>query len=237
MKKLAILFLPILILFSCGEDKTELKLEFKGLFGEETLSFDKEYTLENDKKIKILQSGMYLSDLRLITKAGKTIKLDDYVHLDFEKNASSIQYSFKEIPQEEFKSLDFGVGLNSDLNKTKPKDYPSNDVMNKSSYYWTAWKSYIFSKLEGKVDNNNDGTFAKGWLFHSGKDEMYRNVSLALDRKFNDENETIKVNFDHKPLFTIDGKTIALEITHDPSDAAFFAKFMDNMKASFSLDK
>ena len=47
--------------------------------------------------------------------------------------------------------------------------------MSLSGEYWAAWNSYVFTKIEGKGDNNGDGTFDDPQIaLHLGSNEALR---------------------------------------------------------------
>lgn len=240
MKNLIGLFVVILMVFSaCRDDEKEanMNLVFQANFGNEILELNKEYTLLDGKAFNIARSDFFLSDVRLVSDNGTEVDLFDYIQVDFESSPGGVSFLAKDIPSQNYETIRFGLGLNEEQNKTEPIDYSSDDPLNNSGYYWSAWDSYIFSKTEGRVDDNGDGNVSEGWIFHTGKDELYREVSLVLDKEIahNDNgNDEIRIVVDHKPMFEQNGEAVELGIIHDPTDLNILGKFMDRISESFS---
>lgn len=240
MKNIFGLFALLLIVFSsCRDDDREanLNLVFQANFGTDILELNKEYKMLDGKAFLISRSDFFLSDVRLVADNGTEVDLFDYIQVDFESSPGGVSFLAKDLPSQNYETLRFGLGLNEDLNKTEPIDYDLNDPLSNSGYYWSAWDSYIFSKTEGRVDEDGDGSITDGWIFHTGKDELFREVSISLDKEIEHNKngaDEIRITVDHKVLFESNGEAVDLGIIHDPTDLEVLGGFMDRIVSSFS---
>lgn len=237
MKKLSVLFFGlVLFLSSCNKDggEGELSLVFEGHFGNEILEFNKAYERTDGKKFIITRSDMFLSDVRLVSDNGEEVELSDVIQVDFANSPGGVGFNFQDIPADNYESLRFNIGLTPELNSTRPLDYANDHVLNNSGYYWSAWDSYIFSKLEGKAEDAN-GDINVAYLYHTGIDDLMTEVVFPLDYKVErNENNELRLNFDHEPLFYENGEPVDLVITHDPNDLGVLGRLVDRMATSFS---
>ena len=185
MKKLLFVFSAIAILTytSClpDEEMGTLNLSFQATFGEDVLSIGGEYEMLDDRKFIINRSDFFLSDVRLVAEDGSEEELFDYIQVDFTDTPTRNFNVGEGVEAGMYSTLKFNLGLNSKLNATSPVDYEASSVLNNSGYYWEGWDSYIFSKTEGKVADDN-GDITEGWLFHTGTDDMLREVTITIDR-------------------------------------------------------
>lgn len=230
-----ILIVSMMSMFSCGKDGVgTLDLVFQANYGDDVLEFNSVYTMLDDKEIKISRSDFFLSDIRLVADDGREELLYDIMQIDFEDTPQGLKFEIPKVKTGTYTSIRFGLGVNSELNKTEPSDHRAENPLNNSGYYWSGWNSYIFSKTEGKLDEDGSGEFSTGWIFHTGIDELYQEVTIPINKVLakGDGNE-IRLILDHKPLFEIDGEAVELGLNHDPDDLDILGTFLDRMAASF----
>jgi hypothetical protein len=113
------------------------------------------------------------------------------------------------------------------MNAKAPKDFPSDNVLSSTANYWSAWKSYIFTRTEGKFDADGNGSLENSFALHAGGDEAFitftgeKNFTVREGQKVRIELEIdmekyfngksyydIKANpsihsLEHKPLITL----------------------------------
>ena len=241
MRKYQLLFILaiFLTLSSCRESKDSVvDLVFQANYGSEVLQYNTDYTLGDGMTFTIARSDFFISDVRLTADDGTEEVLFDYAQVDFEDSPGGVRLTTSsEIDATNYESITFGVGLNSSLNALSPVDFEADDVLNNSGYYWTAWDSYIFTKQEGNYDSDGDGVPDKGWIVHTGKDEIYQEVTIPLDYVIDEDNNIIRLIVDHEALFTVDGESIEFGIVHDPTDKEAFEGFYNRLRTSISADQ
>lgn len=91
-----------------------------------------------------------------------------------------------------YSSLNLGIGVPSALNKKKPSDFSSSNPLSEVGEYWESWNSYIFTKTEGALDTARNGKVDLQFSYHTGTDEMFRNISLAKNYTIT-ENQTTEI--------------------------------------------
>lgn len=236
MKRIYLLLLGfvVLSLSSCGdEEATNVDLVFQANYGNEILEFNKEYTQIGGIAFEITRSDFFISDVRLTKDDGSEVTIFDYAQVDFEKAPGGTRLtSSNAVSPDNYESITFGIGVNSTNNAKEPKDFEADDVLNNSGYYWSAWDSYIFSKQEGKFDSDGDGTLDEGWIVHTGKDEIYKEVTIALDKKISMEDNVIRLILDHEPLFSVDGEPMEFGLIHDPTNKEAFEGFYNRIRTN-----
>lgn len=182
MAKTFIFIIALLSFFSCEKDKTKGNLEmvFYLQYGEEPLEMLDTFVFPiSGQKISFTRYAAYLSQVELIQNDGIKTRIQDIDFLDMTNahvgNNLGKGYSFtiKDIEPGFFKGIQFGLGVPSDLNSKAPNEYPSSHVLSSSANYWTSWKSYIFTRTEGKIDQDKNGSLEDTFTLHCGGDNAY----------------------------------------------------------------
>lgn len=139
--------------------------------------------------------------------------------------------SFNLLPGD-YSSLNLGIGVPSSLNKKKPSDFSSSNPLSEVSEYWDAWDSYIFTKTEGAVDTAKNGKADLQFSYHTGTDEMFRNITLIKSFTII-ENQTTEVVLELDVKEILNGKggvvnPLIQQNAHSLSNKAVAIKISDN---------
>ncbi len=239
-------FGAILIVLSCLGCKTDpdLTINFFANYDGEPLVMLKNYAYSGDDDINFSVSDFYFSDCYLTNADGDNVKITDLEFIDFsaqnKDDASAlipISRSYSDIPEDEYTTLTFSIGVNETLNATRPEDYTSDNPLSLSGHYWAAWDSYIFSKFQGTLFN--DDLQDVDWLFHPGKDEVFRTFSIPIEWMFGADNTVINLHLDHKKLFVIEGDEYydirEKPTNHDPNDLEPLIFITENIEGATSI--
>ena len=126
-----------------------------------------------------------------------------------------------------------GYGVKPSENAKKPQDFPAGHPFNKELEYWAGWKSYIFNKIEGQGDGNNDGQPDIFLIYHCGSDKVYR--EYAFDKNITvDGSGKATVIFDLKKLFNADNQWLDMRVddnqftSNNATDTRVAAILMNN---------
>jgi hypothetical protein len=170
---------------------------------------------------------------------GALTPLADVAKLDFtplysdEKAAAGLTLAY-EVPHGNYTGIQFSLGVSDDLNAKNPGQQPSSSPLSETSEYWDAWRSYIFSKLEGSVDTLNNNRFDKSFTIHTGGSEgvykpliFNRSIALHADSKLHFEIDMNKI------LEGMDLKTV--EGAHDLNDVKKMKAFMTAFSTAISI--
>jgi hypothetical protein len=218
MKKLLFLVLIVCVsMFSaCDKNECDCSLEgtynltFKATYGGETLVKYKDYNY-GDTTFPVLFSRFrtYISDLALIKADGTTYPLKDVVEVDFfpdnatTETALTPSFDLGEVPAGEYTGIRYGLGVRPDLNAKRPNDYENGHPLKNEIEYWQSWKSYIFTKIEGQADKDNNGSDDIYFQYHTGADPVYKTFSIAYPITIEDgKNTQSTLVFDLKKIFT-----------------------------------
>lgn len=209
MKRYLLAALALLISFSACDPTTQpepettgqLKLNFKALVNNQTLvtyAEDYSYIDSNTLAFQILE--FYISDIRLVKADGQTVQVAPYSYVNFNNNqgeAASAEDGedvlIDSIPPGDYVGIQYNLGLTEAQNAMEPGDYPATSLLSVTANYWTAWQSYIFSKVEGYIVLPNGDRAA--FLYHSGADGMRQ--ALSFNKTFSvAASERSNINFD-----------------------------------------
>lgn len=98
--------------------------------------------------------------------------------------------------------FDIAMGIDSVTNSTMPRDWPSGHPLASSAEYWLSWRSYVFTKIEGTVDTDMDGTVDGSFALHLGGDIAYQKIGTETSFTISENNATTaQILFDIKDWF------------------------------------
>lgn len=241
----------LLVVNACKDDENDVALSVdvdmsvKALYDDEPLVMAQSYTYVTEAPIFFTKLRLYLSHIVLTTADGSEVELSEVEVLDFssimDRTAAEqgLQLSFPAIPEGEYTGISFGVGVSRDLNATTPSDYSSSHPLAESGDYWNAWESYIFTKIEGKVDLEQNGSFGLGVVYHIGSDDLYRTITFNKAISVDKDNTTLpSMSLDLKKVLS-PSLTDYLDIEHHSSvhnDIDLMNYIMDNFDTAIELN-
>lgn len=250
MKYLAFLTFIGLLFIGCKEDKpddieyTKINLDFYASYDDSPLVMLQDYDYAFGHSINFAVSDFYIDNVKLVDTDGNKTSLFDVALVDFDDHnvdAASAQSAIRIIPDQDvaktkYVAIEMGIGLDPAKNATVPEDYLPENPLSLGGRYWRAWDSYIFAKFQGNI---TAGDVSKPYLFHTGKDEVYRSFTLPIDLDLN-EHKTIEFDLDHKAIFSLDDGTymdiFAKPTNHNPSDLEPLITIQDNFGTALNVN-
>lgn len=245
-------FLPLfvvlgLLAFStgCKEENTgHLELNFKAFYGADPLVMLQEYSYTDSMTMLFQRFNFYVSDIQLVEKGtGDKVLIKDIDFVNFDNvnspddAAEGYSLHYGEIPVGEYESIIIGLGVPADLNATAASDYSDDHPLGMDSHYWSAWGSYIFTMINGKLDTDGDGQHDdSSVLYHAGNDQTYRTKTITIPINITEEGEMhLHFNIDLQRVFLdpANGElidVIANPATHDITDLTLANIIQDNLK-------
>ena len=237
-----------LVVLNCDNNTAEdgaIEVNFIAQFDKQPLTmFADQYDYEGDAKVSFQLFQFYVSSIRLINEDGqpgpeiKDIALINFGDIqDKTKAAEGVNVNIAGVPVGNYSGIQLGIGVNNALNGTTPNEYEAGHPL--SGHYWDAASSYIFTKIEGNADLNNDNSFEQKLTFHIGGNPRYREVKFDFPMTV-ESNKSEKVGFivDVKDIFVgDDGSFIDFgQVTqiHDGT-APLAVEMMDRFALSLSL--
>jgi hypothetical protein len=173
-----------------GEMELVFLLQFKG---EPLVMYDTFFYPITGEMISFTKFAAYISDINFQKNDNSKllVKEIDYLDMTNAHNAANAakgySYVISDVPEGTFNSLQFGLGVSENLNAKAPKDYPAGNVLSSSANYWTSWKSFIFTRTEGKIDFDGDNKMEDFFTLHTGSNEAY--VQIDLEKSFTVNND------------------------------------------------
>lgn len=184
---------PIIALFfmaclfgSC--DKTPetqtLNFKFTAQAGGDDLVIGDTYSNSSGQRYKFITLLFYISHLQLLKDDGTLVPLSDVILYDMTHPTTTTIA----IPSGKYTAIKFGLGLDAAQNATDPATIqPPNPLSYATAPYWGWAAKYIFAKLEGFVTADATATPNTPFLFHTGTDTLFREVSIARNFEIGDE--------------------------------------------------
>lgn len=161
---------------------SDLTVTFKALYDGQPLEKYKVYDYDT-YKVQFSRFNAFLSNITLFNANGSAV-LSDINWVDFTPDTASgnlavaVPVTFKNVPEDTYSGMRIGFGVPAAMNAKQPKDYPAGHPLSRENEYWLGWKSYIFSKIEGQVDLDNDKVYDAGLVYHCGSDAVYRSYAF-----------------------------------------------------------
>lgn len=262
MKDLTFLFflLPAFLLMHTGCDLNEgpdipssdMKLNFTATYDGLPVVFGSgSHAYENGLKIQFTDFKLYLSDVTLVGANGKDeTDLSEIRLLDFAGITTPAQaavgigfFGVGGVPVGNYTAFQFDFGVSPSLNKTRfsSSTYAGNHPLNNSSLHSALLKSYIFMRLSGSVDADNDGAFDDGnFNYETGTGDLYEeNVRFSKAITVEDA-EAYLQNFQIDLKKVLKKSAVATDIiatpTIDNSNLhTLGAALMENLKSAIEL--
>jgi len=186
----------------------DLSLDFNVNYDGQNFKLFENYTYPSGGTIYFTRLSFYMSDIKLSSADGTILTKDvDFVNMtSFYENppsdGSGYSYLIKNIESGSYNNLNFNVGLSNELNENSPSAYPTTHPLGLTSEHWPGWNSYVYFKLEGKIDFESDGTFDDDVALHIGGVDNSRNISKDANIIIEDQEQTsINLNFDINKVF------------------------------------
>jgi len=172
-----------------------LVLNFKALYGPDPLlMFEREYAYEDNMALKMQLFQFYISKINLL-KGTERVPVLDVGLISFadvytgQEAALGKSTDAVSVPAGNYTGIEFGFGLDPELNATIPPDYAIGHPL--SENYWEAAASYIFFKFEGNADLEPDGEFSEKLTFHVGGNDNYRLLTFDKAIAIEDKQEAV----------------------------------------------
>ena len=246
---LILMVLPILFL-GCDDDDPvassgDLKLKFKLRYGDQTLIMFEPYTYPTGQKMTFSRFSFFLADVKLKNATGSTSIHDisyhnlTNSHTGASSAANGYDYTIGGVKPGAYTSIQFTLGVPKASNDKTPADFSNDHVLSNQAEYWSGWKSYVFTKTEGLIDLDGDGTLAEGYALHTGANESLRTVELPASIVIEEGKEAgltilvdIKKEFGSNPIYDIETNPQI----HSLSQMPFVKQLIDNLATAFSVE-
>ena len=188
-----------------GTPSTDFEVTFRSNYDGAQLEKSKDYDY-NGHPLNFTVFTLFLSDITLL-KGTEEYVLTDVDFFDFLPNASPTKLSatpkriYKNVPEGEYTGIRIGYGVRPDYNIRRISDWPAGHPLANDKEYWLGWVSFIFNKIEGAGDANNDGVSDHFLVYHCGGDGVYKTFTFNQPIHVHAGGKGLDVAFDLKTLF------------------------------------
>lgn len=223
-----------------AESLGKLDIKFKLTYGGVPLQLFKKVAYpETGDSLYFTKVSFYVSDM-ILTSPSHNHLLTEIDYLDVSgahttPNSDGYSYVVNDIPTGTYPNLSFNIGVPKNQNSKTPNDFNGNHPLSKVSEYWSAWKSYIFFRPEGKIAAPGSSDPNLNFALHLGSDSALVPINLTKDVVIQ-ENQTTKLNVevDLKSFFNArNNHDIRTDRQiHSPSQENLVIKLAENLKAS-----
>ena len=218
-----------------------LNLNFNVHYDDEPFELFKEYQYPGLGSIYFTRLSFYISKVTLKGVEDLEIKEVDFVNMtDHYENPSSIgtDYTYKigGVKEGDYQSIQFNIGLEPEMNDNNPTDYRVTEPLGLSGEHWPPWNSYIFFKLEGRLDTLS-GILDEDIAIHIGADEALRTFDFSQNIAISDDSDTdLNLNFDIMDIFAPENGAVydikTVPRIHSLEDIEQVIELADNLKKS-----
>lgn len=187
--KNCIVSLLLLLITACGKEETKNQHNCKApiVINLEAvvsnLPLELQTSLYNDylgRKYKIELLKFYLSNWALEKSNGELIYLDEINLIDF--SSDELLNIEADVDTGIYVNLHFGIGLDSLTNALDPSEFETSHPMSiAQNTYWTWASKYKFFMIEGRIDTMGGNTPDLIFSYHTGFNDLYREVSIPLN--------------------------------------------------------
>ena len=216
-----------------------LELNFKAIYSNKPLVIDQIYDY-NGKKVRFerIQFFAAYEPTSLETSVGDNPSKATLVKFTGLTDTAAANAGISiDIPMASrtWSAINFGIGIPKTLNTKSPKDFSFPDGMADSGNFWDGWKSYIFSKIDGKIDKDGDNIFETTFSLHTGDDSMFTQLKFSKNFVIKDATTT-KVNFElnvNELIKNIDLTTVSS--THQIGSTTIMKIIMGNFPTALTI--
>lgn len=218
--------------------RSTFTITFKALYDGQPLEKLKLYDYDT-YQVQLSRFNTFMSNITLLGGPAGDVKISAIEWVNFTPDlapdnfAVPVPIAIANVPDGDYTGIRLGYGVPPNLNALQPKDFPPAHPLSKENEYWLGWKSYIFNKIEGQVDLNNNGQFDGALIYHCGSDAVYREYAFNLPITI-EPGAGITVEFDLKDLFVLNGGWLNLNdpynliTSNDVNDVVVATLLMDN---------
>ena len=200
------------------EDLASVEVTIQAKYGNTDFVINDVYDYNGDQ-IRISNFQFFVSELSL-GRDDDGSEIDEIEFVDFSQitNATlaaeglSIA-SNSNVPVGNYPGVNLGIGVIPDLNMVTPDQFAPSHPLSNTANYWEDWNSYIFMKLEGTMDTDNDGIFDDvSFVYHVGSDPTYEQINITKGINLaKDEAMGLVIELDIEQLFVRDGSYLDIE--------------------------
>lgn len=204
--------------------------------GDADFAYDQTYTVDG-LAVEFSLLHFYVSSIKLMEMDGSELSSfpDKYLLV----KPGEGMYMIGESKNAHAHMMTFDIGVDEATNNQTevdfaswPADHPLSAQIPNMHWNWNS--GYIFLKMEGKYDSDNDGTPDANFLAHTGTNNLRTEISLPIQKNLDEAMSHIMLDFDVAKL--LDGIDLTTDnVTHTMDNMPLAVKVMSNLPGAFSV--
>lgn len=211
---------------------------FRLKYNGEDLNFFDRYEYPSGQAMNFTRFSTYISDLTF----GETVVKDiDYLRVQKEVGDTSTTeigiYEINTVPSGSYTTVKFKFGVPASLNAMKPADFLSAHPLSRADEYWNSWSSYIFTKIEGNIDFDENTDLEKPIALHLGFDDALMEFSFPVNIDLTEERQRLYFDIDLYKLFAGENGVydISISSTHSMQHLPNIVELAGNLERAVTL--
>lgn len=203
----------------------EFELSYNGNRIEQYDSFEKD-----GNNFRLERCSYYLSHLSLDDTYLKEVHL-------YNLEAPSTHLISSTLDKAAYNELSFGLGLDATLNASDASSFSADHPLSlaQNTFWQMDPPSYIFIKLEVKVDTLGGENFNHLLTYHLAHNELYRSISLSNLPNYDTKNTlSIKLNLAIDQAFN--NVNIQEELPHSSNNSPLAQQLTNNIADAFIIE-
>tara|TARA_B100001564_G_C20617017_1_gene660427 strand:+ start:714 stop:1490 length:777 start_codon:yes stop_codon:yes gene_type:complete len=187
---ISIVAILTIALSSCfkNKDAATINLNFSlEWFGQSTAIGDT-VIYQDNLPLRLEKFLFYIEDISIKDENGNWLNSGSIDRIEFMPNneTTSAEFSAKTVRRGiEINAIKFGLGVGGFYNSLDraPENFGNDHplgIVQSAGMYWDWDRGYIFTKFEGKIAETFDGSILTPFSFHTGTDDLYREVIIEL---------------------------------------------------------
>ncbi len=209
---------------------------FDYVVGDSEFSYGTTYIVDG-VAVSFSLAQFYVSSVKLLAEDGT--QLSEYPDTYMLVTPDGGMYSLGEAKKEHTHTMTFDIGIDEVTNSQSETDFaswPANHPLaaQSPSMHWNWLSGYIFLKLEGLVDTDDDGTPDAPLVAHTGTNNLRQNITLTIHQEVDEAMNHVMLEFDLAKL--LDGIDIVNDnVTHTGDNIGLATDIMNNFQDAFAV--
>ena len=183
----------------------------------------------NGKNFRLERYSAYISNISL-----NDSEIRD-VHLHNIENSSTESFSTS-LDNSKVSTLSFALGLNEEMNNSDPNSFPIDHPLSitQNTYWQMEPASYIFVKLELKVDSLGGDYFNYPLTYHLAHNDLYREINFPI--QLDSENKFHEITLNLAIDQILNNIDIHIDLPHSSNSSPLANSLTDNMVDAFYIE-
>jgi len=213
MKNLFLILLVVFAFASCDEntDTTgQVTFFLQPVFNGSEVVPNETIQSTSGRNFSLKEMRVYITDLFLINEANEKVRVNDISLIDWPLSNNITA----EVPIDNYKGIEFYVGLDAETNALNPIDFASEHPLSTDQEMHWGMIKYRFISMVGNVDTSSAGNLTPVNViqYHLGRDELYSAVTITDNFNVAGSLQNFAIPFELNKMFDGTAGTIDIAV-------------------------